>query len=98
MDTGDSQGQQPQQYTIQNNQLASAAQQRYFASELCQQACQQLQALAANPQYDTDSAIQEQDTCSFVDRHLYYLSMHPNTKLDGYISNLKIMLNKKRRV
>lgn len=98
MDAKHPQEQPPQQYTVQNNQLASAAQQRYYASDVCQQARNQLKALADNPQYNTGPADLDQDTRSFVDRHLYYLSMHPNTKLEGYVSNLKVMLNTKRRI
>lgn len=98
MDAGHPPEHQPQQYTIKNNQLPSAAQLRYYTSDQCQEARVQLEALVSNSQYNTGPLGFDQDTSSFVDRHLYYLSMHPNTKLDGYISNLKIMLNTKRRV
>jgi hypothetical protein len=69
----------------------SPAQKRFYASEEYVMAREALQQLVDNEQYDTDSDYFKSNELEFVERHLYYLSTHPTTKVDGYISNLKLM-------
>jgi hypothetical protein len=75
----------------------SPAQKRFFASEECKEARLALQSLVDSTQHDTNSEYYRENMRRFVDRHLHYLSTHPGTKLDGYISNLKIMTGNKPR-
>jgi hypothetical protein len=84
-----------QDYSIENNQLATYAQKRFYASELCQEARELLQALVDNPAYNTDPSSPVSESISFVERHLRRLSMYPKTNLDGYMSNLKLMTSTK---
>lgn len=87
-----------QKPNTEDKPLFSPAQKRFQASELCYEARKQLQALDSNPKYNTDCSRFKQRPFNFVDRHLYYLSMHPNTSLDGYISNLKLMTKIEQRI
>src|SRR4051812_10375633 len=84
-------------YSIENDQLMSPTQKRFYASETCNEARAQLQALVDNPKYNTDSDYYQTSSLDFVERHLYHLSTHPNTNLLGYISNLKLMTASKPR-
>lgn len=68
------------------------AQKRFYASEQCIAAREALQALVDNGQYNTDSDYYSENVRGFVDRHLHFLSTHPNASLAGYISNLKLMI------
>lgn len=83
-------------YRIENNQLITGAQQRFYASDLCKEARELLQALANSPDYNTDPSPLINDPVSFVERHIQHLSMYPKTNLHVYISNLKIMTSAKR--
>jgi hypothetical protein len=71
--------------------LLTPAQRRFYASEQCTAAHMALQQMVDNPQYNTDSSYFSGNELSFIDRHLYYLSTHPATLVEGYISNLKLM-------
>jgi len=82
---------EPQRLTIENDQLMSSAQKRFYISPQCDIAREQLQALVDNNQYDTRSPYYATSSLSFIERHLYYLSQHPTLELNGYISNLKLM-------
>lgn len=79
------------EYTLANNQVVTHSQKRFYASEECLTARMALQQLVDSSQYDTDSSYFEKYELGFVDRHLYYLSTHPTTLTEGYISNLKLM-------
>jgi hypothetical protein len=78
---------------VEGGQLVTHAQRRFYASGLCQDARRRLQALVDSPEYATDPSPHIVDPVPFVERHLKHLSMYPNTNLDGYISNLKLMTN-----
>jgi hypothetical protein len=84
------------EYVAQDNRPISSAQKRFYCSQLCDDAREQLQALVDNPKYDTDSEYFESNSLGFVDRHLYRLSISPHVDVIGYISNLKIMTNARR--
>ena len=71
--------------------VMTLAQSRFYASEQCLTARMALQQLVNSPQYNTDSSYFDGYALGFVDRHLYYLSTHPSTLVDGYISNLRLM-------
>jgi len=75
----------------------SMNQKRFYASEQCTNARLALQQLVDNPQYNTENINYSGATLSFTERHLLYLSTHPLVKIDGYISNLKLMTHHKRR-
>ena len=81
---------------IENEPLITHAKRRFYASDVCREARERLQALVDSPEYNTDPALTTSDPVPFVERHLNHLSMYPNTNLDGYISNLKLMTNAKR--
>lgn len=57
----------------------------------------ELQAMANDPAYateDTYSSNSERypdNTISFVDKHINYLSLHPKVNPEHYVSNLKLM-------
>lgn len=74
-----------------SNIVMTPAQCRFYASEECISARMALQKLVDSPQYNTDSSYFDSQALGFVDRHLHYLSTHPTTLVDGYISNLKLM-------
>lgn len=97
MDAEQSLAQGQQGYAVENNQLVSPAQKRFYASEVCVEARERLQALVRNPDYNTDPPHAKGNPLPFVDRHLHHLSMHPGINLDGYISNLKLMTSIKHR-
>jgi len=69
----------------------TSAQSRFYASERCLHARTALQQLVDSPQFNTDSSDSDGRALGFIDRHLHYLSVHPSTLVDGYISNLKLM-------
>jgi len=71
--------------------VMTSAQSRFYASEQCLVARMALQQLMDSPQYNTDSDHFSGHALGFVDRHLHYLSTHPSTLVNGYISNLKLM-------
>lgn len=77
--------------TVKGDRLISLAQKRFFASEQCDEAREQLQAIVDSGQYDTQSSYYAASSFSFIERHLNYLSLHPNLGIHGYISNLKLM-------
>jgi hypothetical protein len=68
-------------------------QKRFYASEQYAEAREALARMMQSPTYNTASA--SEDAASFVERHLLYLSKHPLVKLEGYISNLKLMTRAK---
>lgn len=76
---------------IEGDVATAPAQSRFYASEKCLTARMALQQLVDSPQYNTDSSHFDSGALGFVDRHLYYLSTHSTTLVDGYISNLKLM-------
>lgn len=41
--------------------------------------------------YSTDSALYPDNAIPFVDKHMNYLSAHPNVNIEHYISNLRLM-------
>ena len=67
------------------------AQKRFYASQECTEAREALQCLVDSAAFNTDSKYFQADELSFVDRHLHYLSTHPTTNAEGYVSNLKLM-------
>lgn len=71
--------------------VMTPTQKRFYASDECISARMALQQLVDNPQFNTDSSYFSGNELGFVDRHLYYLSTHPTTRLQGYISNLRLM-------
>lgn len=81
----------PLQVAVENDQLMSSAQKRFYASEQCDEARKQLQALVDSDQYETNPSYHLANPLSFIERHLYYLSIRPPIELNGYISNLKLM-------
>lgn len=90
MDNGNSLG-HVSEYALEHDQLMTHTQRRFYASEQCLTARIALQQLVDSPEYDTESSRSDAYDLGFVDRHLYYLSTHPATTPDGYISNLKLM-------
>jgi hypothetical protein len=84
------------EYTIENNQLVTYAQKRFYDSDRCREARKLLQALVDSPEYSTTPSSPTGESVSFVERHLIHLSAHPRTDLDGYMSNLRLMTNRKR--
>lgn len=96
-----SDGQVKDHAVINNQQITSNTysmnQKRFYASEQCSNARLALQQLVDNPQYNTENISYSGATLTFTDRHLQYLSTHPLVKIDGYISNLKLMTHHKRR-
>lgn len=81
-------------YLITNGVLVNSRQKRYYDSEECDNARKALLKLVKDPTYDTDSSYYNGTSRNFIDRHLYYLSMHPGISMEGYISNLKLMTRK----
>lgn len=81
-----------------SNVLITMNQKRFYASQQCNEAREALEKLVKNPSYNTDSDYYNGATLDFVNRHLQYLSTHPLVKIDGYVSNLKLMTSTKRRV
>ena len=95
MDAEQTLGQNPQEYAVEDDQLMSPTQKRFYASALCDEARNRLQALVNSSEYNTNPSRLTGSSVLFVDRHLHYLSMYPKTNLDGYISNLKLMTSTK---
>ena len=77
--------------SIEAKSIMTPAQSRFYASEQCLTARMALQQLVDSPQFSTDSSHFDELAIGFVDRHLHYLSTHPTTLVDGYLSNLKLM-------
>lgn len=74
--------------------VLSLAQKRFYNSDQCAEARRELEELVIDKQYLTDAG-EAFSSRNFVDRHLYHLSMHPNTNIKGYLSNLKLMTSRK---
>ncbi len=72
------------------------AQRRFYTSSLYMEARDLLQVLVDSPEYDTRSSRFINNSVTFVERHLHYLSTNPQVTLSGYISNLKLMTRAKR--
>lgn len=72
------------------------AQKRFYASDVCEEARRLLQILADDSAYSTEPPPLTGNYTPFVERHLYHLSTHPQTNVNGYISNLKLMTSIKR--
>lgn len=86
------------QYAAEADGLVmTPSQKRFYASEQCLMARKALQDMVDSSSYNTDSDYFNGGTLGFVDRHLYYLSTHAMTNVDGYLSNLKLMTNVKLR-
>lgn len=85
-----------QEYTTLNNQFVTYAQKRFYASDLCKEARELLQALVNSQEYNTDPSPLVSNPVPFVERHLHHLSIYPKTDLDGYMSNLRLMTSLKR--
>jgi hypothetical protein len=79
------------QQSEEQEPVMNSHQQRYYASEACANATAVLENMEKSATYNTDTGVYGRNNLNFVDRHVYYLSMHPEVKLDGYISNLKLM-------
>jgi hypothetical protein len=71
--------------------VLTSAQKRFYASDAAHAARKALQSLVNSAQYRTDSTYFTTGSKEFVDRHMYHLSVHPSTNIQGYISNLKLM-------
>ena len=71
--------------------VMTLVQKRFYASERCITARMELQQLVDSPKFNTEFSSFDGNDLGFVDRHLYYLSTHPGTRVEGYISNLKLM-------
>jgi hypothetical protein len=81
-------------YATESEQVATYAQQRFYASALCKEARGLLQSLVDNPDYNTESS-PTINPIPFIERHLQHLSAYPKTNLQGYMSNLRLMTSKK---
>lgn len=90
----DDQQQEDKQSDVDTTPVLSLAQKRFYNSEQCAEARRELEALVSDKQYFTDAG-ETFSSRGFVDRHLYHLSMHPNTSIKGYLSNLKLMTSRK---
>lgn len=75
---------------IDDGPTITPTQKRFYSSEQHNLAREALLRIMANPAYNTE--VTDDDSADFVERHLLYLSKHPLVKLDGYISNLKLMI------
>ena len=84
---------------MQDNSAAqpsqTLAQKRFYASEQCTIARKMLQRMVDDQRYDTDAVYYKENPLGFVERHLHYLSTHPVANIDGYLSNLKLMTQKR---
>jgi hypothetical protein len=96
MSTEQSLGQITPIHTIDNHQLVSHAQRRFYASAACQEARVLLQALVDSPDHNTEALTLTSDPVSFIERHLRHLSSYPTNDPVGYVSNLKIMTSIRR--
>jgi len=67
---------------------------KFYASERCEAARIMLDKLVHSTDYDTESTYYV-DSLEFCERHLDYLSRHPNLELNGYMSNLRLMTRKR---
>ena len=67
---------------------------KFYSSERCDTARRMLQDLVNNITHETDSSYYT-GGLDFCERHLDYLSRHPNVELVGYMSNLKLMTRKR---
>jgi hypothetical protein len=76
------------------NTYLSLAQTKFYASDQCHTARGMLQDLVDSAEYETDSSYYS-GGLKFCERHLDYLSRHPNLALSGYISNLKLMTRRR---
>lgn len=74
--------------------LLSLAQQKFYASERCDDARRMLQELVDNTSFDTKSQYYE-GVSDFIERHLNYLSKQPKLDIMGYISNLRLMTRRR---
>jgi len=72
-------------------------QERFYISERAEDARKALKELVNDASYTTDIRDKGVDGAEFIDRHLRYLSSHPNVELHGYLSNLRLMTSVKRR-
>lgn len=77
--------------------VMTSSQKRFYVSEECLMARETLQNMVDNPTYNTDSDYFSGSTLGFVDRHLYYLSTHAGTNVEGYLSNLRLMTSARLR-
>jgi hypothetical protein len=50
----------------------------------------------SSPDHDTDSIARQGGDLNFEERHMLYLSTHPQTNLTGYFSNLRLMTRIKK--
>jgi len=90
------QTERPDSLEVEGASVLSLSQQRYYASDQCEQARRALEQMMHSPAYNTDSSYFHDDAYDFVERHLNYLSTHPPLNLDGYLSNLRLMTSVKR--
>jgi predicted AlkP superfamily phosphohydrolase/phosphomutase len=84
---------------LQDSDTYTMNQKKFYSSEQYTEARAALEQLVDNPRFDTDTNVSKLIALPFVERHLHYLSTHPQVKVAGYIANLKIMtsLNRKNR-
>jgi len=82
--------------TLNAGRPLTHTQRRFYTSSLYVEARDLLQVLVDSPEYDTSPSRFTNSSVTFVERHLHYLSVNPQVKLSGYISNLKLMTRAKR--
>ncbi len=61
-----------------------------LAKELLQEMAED-KAYNTSPGYSANSDLYPSGVVPFVDKHMDYLSTHPNTEPQAYISNLRLM-------
>jgi len=81
--------------TLNADRPLTHTQRRFYTSGLYMEARDLLQVLVDSPEYDTSPSRFTNNSVTFVERHLHYLSANPQVKLSGYISNLKLMTRAK---
>lgn len=75
----------------QNGRRLTLRQKAFFSSEDASAIQVQLKRMLSDPVYNT--AVSYSDTVcgrNFVDKHLLYLSLHPNVSPQYYVANLRL--------
>jgi hypothetical protein len=77
--------------TITGKQL-TLRQKAFFKTDEAKTAVTQLKRMVDDPIYNTRETYSSNaaNTASFVDRHMIYLSEHPNLSVHHYLSNLRL--------
>lgn len=77
----------------QSGKRLTLRQQQFFSSDKANQVRIQLNLIVKNSKYNTSpSTLGNLEGLSFVDKHLLYLSLHPNLDIWGYLSNLRVKI------